>query len=165
MSAQSGARRWAGGGIQDPPAPIPYNADMRVLGVDPGGQRFGLAVADAATGTVTPLEVVRYGGVHAAAAVIAAVAARHGAARVVVGLPTSADGDETPACRRSHALAAAIAGLGLVVELQPEYLTSDEARRRAREAGRPVGRPVDDLAAQVILEDYLAGIRTTPGRE
>lgn len=136
---------------------------MRVLGVDPGGQRLGLAVADVASGIVTPLEVAVYHGVRAAAAVIAEAATRQGAARVVVGLPTSADGDETPACRRSHALAAAITELGLAVELQPEYLTSDEARRRAREAGRPAGRPVDDLAAQVILEEYLACTRSTSG--
>ena len=143
---------------------IPYNAAMRYLGVDPGGQRLGLAVADDATGAVTPLEVVRYGGARAAAAVIATEAARHRADRVVVGLPTSANGDETPACRRSRSLAAAVAELGLAVELQPEYLTSDEARRRAREAGRPAGRPVDDLAAQVILEEYLARIRSPSGR-
>lgn len=137
---------------------------MRFLGVDPGGQRLGLAVADDATNAVTPIEVVRYGGVAAAAKVIAAAAATHRATRVVVGLPTSADGAETPACRRSHALAAALVELGFEVDLQPEYLTTDEARRRAREAGVPHGRPVDHIAAQVILEEYLAARRGAPGR-
>jgi RNase H-fold protein (predicted Holliday junction resolvase) len=74
---------------------------------------------------------------------------------VVIGLPTRADGTETPACRRSHAVAAAVAELGLEVRLQPEYLSTDEARRRARAAGLPGDRPVDDLAAQVIVEDHL----------
>lgn len=129
---------------------------MRVLGVDPGARRLGLAVADDATGVVTPLEVVGYHGVAAAAEVVAAAAAEHRAARVVVGLPTAADGAETPACRRSRALAAALAALGLEVDLQPEFLTTDEARRRAREAGAPRDRPVDHIAAQVILEEYLA---------
>jgi putative Holliday junction resolvase len=128
---------------------------MRYLGVDPGGQRLGLAVADDATGTATPLEVIRYRGVRAAAAAIAAAATKHGADRVVVGLPTTADGSETPACRRSHVLANAIAELGLAVDLQPEFLTSNEARRRAREAGLPHDSAVDHLAAQVILEEYL----------
>ena len=128
---------------------------MRCLGVDLGGKRLGLAVGDDATGVATPLEVVPYRGVHAAAEMLAAAACRHGAERVVIGLPTRADGTETPACRRSHAVAAAVAELGLEVRLQPEYLSTDEARRRARAAGLPGDRPVDHLAAQVIVEDHL----------
>ncbi len=128
---------------------------MRCLGVDLGGKRLGLAVGDDATGVATPLEVVPYRGVEAAAEMLAATARRHGAARVVIGLPTRADGTETPACRRSHAVAAALDGRGLEVRLQPEYLSTDEARRRARAAGLPKDRPVDHLAAQVIVEDHL----------
>ena len=137
---------------------------MRCVGVDLGGKRLGLAVGDDATGVVTPLEVVPYRGVQAAAEMLVAVARRHGAERVVIGLPTRADGTETPACRRSHAVAAAVAELGLEVRLQPEYLSTDEARRRARAAGLPGDRPVDHLAAQVIVEDHLqsAGRRDRP---
>jgi len=45
------------------------------------------------------------------------------------------------------------------VALQPEFLSTREARQRAREAGLPPDRPVDHLAAQVILEEHLAGKR------
>ena len=128
---------------------------MRMLGVDLGGKRLGLAVGDDATGVTTPLEVVPYRGVEAAAETLVAAARRHGAERVVIGLPTRADGAETPACRRSHAVVTALAECGLEVRLQPEYLSTDEARRRARAAGLPGDRPVDHLAAQVILEDHL----------
>jgi len=128
---------------------------MRCLGVDLGGRRVGLAVGDEETGVATPLEVVPYRGVQATAAMVAEVARRHGAQRVVIGLPTRADGGETPACRRSRAVADALAGLGLEVTLQAEFLTTDEARRRARDTGLPSGRPVDHLAAQVILEEHL----------
>jgi putative Holliday junction resolvase len=129
---------------------------MRFLGVDPGGKRLGLAVADDTTGIVTPLEVIPYRGVSAAAADIAARARRHDAQQVVVGLPTTADGEPTPACRRSHALAHALRDLGLDTVLQPEYLSTNEARRRAREAGLPSGRPLDHLAAQIVLEEHLS---------
>jgi putative Holliday junction resolvase len=132
---------------------------MRFLGVDPGGKRLGLAVGDDRTGIVTPLAVVAYRGVAAAAETIEAEARRHDADCIVVGLPTRADGSETPACRRSRALAEALSSAGLAVELQPEYLSSNEARRRAREAGLPSGRPVDHLAAQILLEENLAGRR------
>jgi putative Holliday junction resolvase len=130
---------------------------MRCLGVDLGGKRVGLALGDDATGVATPLEVVPYRGVEAAAETLAAAARRHGAERVVIGLPTRAAGSETPACRRSHAVAAALAGRGLEVRLQAEHLSTDEARRRAREAGLPSDRAIDHLAAQVILEEHLAG--------
>jgi putative Holliday junction resolvase len=130
---------------------------MRFLGVDPGGQRLGLAVADDTTGLATPLEVIAYRGVDPAADEIAEAARSRSIRCVVVGLPTTADGDETPACRRSHALAGALQHRGLEVVLQPEHLSSSEARRRAREAGMNRRRPVDHLAAAVILEDFLAG--------
>lgn len=129
---------------------------MRYLGVDPGGKRLGLAVADDSTGVVAPLEVVAYRGAAAAAGLIAAAARRLGADHVVVGLPQLADGSDSPACRRSRAIAEEVTKLGLEVALQPELLSSREARRRAREAGHPVDQPVDHLAAQIILEDHLA---------
>ena len=129
---------------------------MRYLGVDPGGKRLGLAVGDDETGVVTPLEVIPYRGVATAAADIATYASRHAAQRVVIGLPTNSEGELTPACRRSQALAEALHDLQLDTALQPEYLTTNEARRRAREAGFPRGRPLDHLAAQVVLEEYLS---------
>jgi len=43
------------------------------------------------------------------------------------------------------------------VVLAPEYLSTNEAQRRAREAGIPRGRPIDHLAAAVLLEDYMGG--------
>jgi putative Holliday junction resolvase len=134
----------------------PYNGRMRVLGIDPGGKRFGMAVGDVTSGVVTPVAVVAYRGRTDAAATIADAAASHGAELVVIGLPTDVDGHETAACARSRALVAALAELGIEAELQPEVLSTDEARRRARSVGRRGDGPVDDLAAQVIVEEYLA---------
>jgi putative Holliday junction resolvase len=117
---------------------------------------MGLALGDDATGIASPLEVVAYPGVARAAALIVERCRRHGAGCVVIGLPTNADGETTPACRRSEALAEAVAALGLPVELQGEYLSSREARQRAREVGLGRERPVDHIAAQVLLEEFLA---------
>ncbi len=126
-----------------------------MLGIDPGSKRFGLAVGDTTTGFATSLEVVKYGGRVDAAKKIEEFMISHAAESVVIGLPTNVDGDETPACRRSHALSEAVADLGITAVLQPEYLSTDEARRRARALGRKSSQPVDDLAAQVILEEYF----------
>jgi len=116
---------------------------------------MGLAVGDDLTGVVSPLEIVAYGGAKAAARHLADTAARLGAERIVLGLPAGADGASGAAGRRTEALAAELRALGLEVALQREFLSTNEARRRARSAGFRSDRPVDDLAAQVILEEYL----------
>ena len=116
---------------------------------------MGLAVGDDVTGVVSPLDVVSYPGAAGAAALIAETAKTVGAQVVVVGLPARADGSTGSAAERSHKIARELRTLGHEVELQSEYLTTNEARRRARSAGRRANRPVDDIAAQVILEEYL----------
>jgi len=135
---------------------------VRYLAVDPGARRLGFAVGDDDTGVATPLAVVPYGGITEAAELIVQKASAVGAGSVVMGLPTLERGEETPACRRSHALAAAIAARGVEVVLQPEFLTTNEARRRARAVGLQPGRPVDHLAAQVLLEEFLARVAAGP---
>lgn len=142
-----------------------YNGRMRYLGVDPGGQRMGLAVGDDATGVASPLEIVPYEGADHATRLIAAVVEKVGAARVVLGLPTLENGTRGPACRRTDKLAAALSATGIEVALQSEFLTTDEARRRARATGRSMSWPVDDIAAQILLEEYLATQTQTPAVE
>lgn len=124
---------------------------------------MGLAVADDITGIATPLDVVPYHDVDSAAQLIADRVEETGASQVVLGLPTLADGSRGPACERSERLRDALFELGLRVELQGEFLTTDEARRRARSVGRSPGQPVDDIAAQIVLEEFLATRR--PGAE
>ena len=126
---------------------------------------MGLAVGDDLTGVVTPLEVVPYRGAQAAARRLAEAAERLGAECIVLGLPASADGSIGTAARRTEALAAELRTLGLEVALQREFLSTNEARRRARSAGHPADRPVDDLAAQVILEEFLANASGTVAGE
>jgi putative Holliday junction resolvase len=139
---------------------------VRYLGVDPGGKKIGLAVGDDGTGIASPLEVVGFDGSRAEGArIIVSAAARIEADRIVVGVPSLADGTMGPAARRAELLAEALQHLGYEVALQAEYLTTNEARRRAHSAGRQRKQPVDDIAAQIILEEFLAGLETQPGLE
>ena len=126
---------------------------------------MGLAVGDDTTGVASPLEIVPYSGIDRAAQQIVTVAAMVGAARVVLGLPTLEDGSRGPASRRTDRLAEALEALGVEVALQSEFLSSDEARRRARAAGRSPRQPVDDIAAQVLLEEHLASRPAAPSAE
>ena len=126
---------------------------------------MGLAVGDDTTGVTSPLEIVPYSGVDRAAQQIVTVAAMVGAARVVLGLPTLEDGSRGPASRRTDRLAEALEALGVEVALQSEFLSTDEAQRRARAAGRSPRQPVDDIAAQVLLEEHLASRPAAPSAE
>lgn len=138
---------------------------MRYLGVDPGGRRIGFAAGDDVTGVVSPLEVASCGNTKDAVRLIVELARKVDAACIVVGVPIGADGKRGPACRRSEKLAAELSAQGIEVALQGEYLSTDEARRRARRVGRPDRSPVDDIAAQILLEDYLAIRANTAAEE
>jgi len=126
---------------------------------------MGLAIGDDTTGVTSPLEIVPYVGVDRAAQQLAELASKVGAERVVLGLPTLEDGSRGPASRRTDRLAEALEALGVEVALQSEFLSTDEARRRARAAGRSSRQPVDDIAAQVILEEHLATRPAAPSAE
>jgi len=127
------------------------------MAVDPGARRMGVALATPEVSLVAPLAVVPYEGCVKAAETISQLADEHDVWLVVIGLPGTKDGDETPACRRSRVLAQQLTESSrLEVRMHSELLTTREARRRARELGRPPRQPVDDLAAQVLLEDFLS---------
>jgi len=132
---------------------------MRALGIDFGERRIGLAISDPAGRVAVPLATVRRETDRKAAAAIAAIAAREGVARLVVGEPVGLDGRRGPAAERARAFAARLAErTGLPCELVDEALTSVEAQARMRAAGEDPRRDpqrVDALAAQILLQDAL----------
>jgi len=130
--------------------------------VDPGGKRIGVAIGDDDTGLVIPVGVHAHHGIETTAQLLILEAKRREADLIILGLPTSEDGTQCPACRRTRALAETLKEHGVHVVLQEEYLSTREARTRALEIGRPRGAPVDDLAAQIILEDFFGRRPTAP---
>ena len=132
---------------------------MRILGVDPGEKRIGIAVSDP-TGTIAnPLTVVKHVSRPVDAAAIAALAAEHEAGLIVVGQSLDENGEPTFEGRRAARLAAAIREqCSLPVELWDEGFSTQKARaaRIALGASRKKRRGhLDDLAATVILQGYL----------
>lgn len=122
---------------------------MRWLAVDAGTVRVGLAICDPEERVAVPLEVVAASAAYPA---IRAIAAREGVEGVVVGLPLHMAGGEGDAAAMARRLGGRVAkGLGLPVVYEDERLTSEEADRIG---GR--GRPSDDIAAALILEQFLA---------
>ena len=140
---------------------------MRVLGVDDGLRRVGLAVSDP-TGTLArPVEAIagdRNPAV-AARAIVEAIARLERddepIAIIVVGLPLRLDGTPNEQTGHARALAAELLRLtGLDVVLQDERLTSREAESRLalRERDWRVRKKrLDAAAAAVMLQEYLDG--------
>jgi putative holliday junction resolvase len=142
----------------------------RVIGVDLGAKRIGLAVADEGVGIARPLATVNRGAtVDADAATIARVCAEHGITQLVVGLPVEARGTEGEMAAGARAWATAMSErLELPVTMRDERLSSFEAEQRLGRMprGRSGGPPsrtqrnafrarIDREAASVILQDEL----------
>ncbi len=122
---------------------------MRWLAVDAGTVRVGLAICDPEERLAVPLEIVAASAAYPA---IRAIAARESVEGIVLGLPLHMAGGEGDAAAMARRLGDRIAkGLGLPVEYEDERLTSEEAERLGGH-----GKPTDDIAAALILEQFLA---------
>jgi len=137
--------------------------NMRIMAVDLGDQRTGVAVSDL-SGTIAGETFVISGWQpEAVAEKIAEEARNRGVSRVVLGYPKNMDGSAGPRAEKS----AAFAGLlrerhGLDVVLWDERLTTVDAHRILSEVnvrGAKRKKTVDAVAAALILESYLASLR------
>ncbi len=132
---------------------------MRILAVDPGEKRIGLALSDASGTIANPLQVLQHVSRPIDAAVIAQLAAEHGCTRIIVGQALDMDGKPNLSGRRAARLAAAIrTQTELPVILWHEDFSTQDARQARIEIGARRDRRsghMDELAATVILQSYL----------
>ena len=135
---------------------------MRILALDMGERRVGIAVSDP-TGTIArPLRTLVRGSREEDFAAITALVAEHDVELVVVGQPLSLDGAEGPQARRVARYAEALAArLPVPVVAWDERFTTVAAeeilrqnRRKKKRQARTRGE-VDSIAAAVILQGYL----------
>lgn len=131
----------------------------RILAVDPGEKRTGLAVSDAAERMAVALPTLQMQGDGRDPDRIAKVAADVEAGRILVGLPLNMDGTEGPRARAAREFADALRqATPLPVEMWDERLSTAEGEARLRGAGldrKELSRRSDMAAAIVILETYL----------
>jgi putative holliday junction resolvase len=136
----------------------------RVLGIDLGSRRIGVAVSDGLGLTAQPRATLpRHGGMRDMESIAKAVKDAD-ADRIVVGLPLDCEGKEGPAAQRARAFAEKLGTtLGLPVELCDESFSTVEAEDVLIAADLSRARRkqvVDKLAAAIILQRWLDARRS-----
>ena len=132
---------------------------MRILAIDPGSKRIGLAISDP-TGTIAnPLTVLSHVSRPVDAAAVAELATSHAAGLIVVGQSFDDDGNPSFEGRRSARFAEALkTQTGIPVVLWEESFTTQDARSARIRMGvsrKKRSGHLDDLAATVLLQSYL----------
>jgi putative holliday junction resolvase len=146
---------------------VKERAPKRVLAIDYGEKRFGLALSDELGLTAQPLRTLPRTNRPGDLRRLREICRERGVAQIVIGLPLHLGGETSEMAARAARFAARLEKeLGLPVEWQDERLTSWEAeqmasaRKRSRQRRRG---SLDDWAAAVVLREYLERKRGVPG--
>jgi putative Holliday junction resolvase len=138
----------------------------RVLAIDYGRRRIGLAISDELGVTARPLETLERKNRDADLRRLRGIVREHSVRRIVVGNPVHLDGTASEMAEEAARFARRVERqLGLPVELVDERLSSWEAEQIARQK-YPTKRAssTDHVAAAVILRDYLERTRAAKPR-
>ena len=136
---------------------------MRVLGVDLGSKRIGLAVSDESGEIAFPAGTLTSRGKKKDISALRALIKERKIGSAVIGLPIHMDGRRGPEAEKALAFANELSGAaGIPVDTLDERWTSQQAERlmqgtskKRRKAKRDAGA-VDEVAASIILRTYLA---------
>ncbi|MBB6448570.1 putative Holliday junction resolvase [Geomicrobium halophilum] len=132
---------------------------MKVLGLDVGDRRIGVAVSDALGLTAQGLETVAVKGHEATVDRILQIVEDHEAQRIIVGLPKNMDGSIGPRAEKSKQFAALLEkGSRVPVQFWDERLTTKAAERTLISADvsrKKRKKVVDKMAAVLILQGFL----------
>jgi putative Holliday junction resolvase len=128
----------------------------RVMALDYGSARCGVALSDPSGTLATPMPVVERAGTKKGMARLADVISSSGAERVVVGLPLTLAGEEGPQAAETREFAERLGRrVQVPIELYDERLTTVQAERAGGSAD------ADSRAAAHLLEAFLDSRRTT----
>ncbi len=146
----------------------PMPPHRRVLALDVGSRRIGVAVSDPLGITARGLETIQRQNKRKDWAALGAVLTKYDAGEIVVGLPLRLSGAEGTQSEKMRVFAAELhAQFGLPVHLWDERWTSTEANRLLRETNLSIakrGRAVDRMAAVLILQAWLEARRSSGSR-
>ena len=132
---------------------------MKIMAVDLGLVRTGLAISDEMELLASPVGTITERNLDVLAGKVAEMAEQHGASALVVGLPRNMDGSKGESALRAEAFADQLRELtGLSVSMWDERLTTMSAIGCLNETnvrGKKRKAIVDTVSATIILEDYL----------
>ncbi|MBQ7161564.1 MAG: Holliday junction resolvase RuvX [Clostridia bacterium] len=131
----------------------------RILGVDYGAVRTGIAATDAEGIAAFGVGTFKAKGLHELAGIIVREAAERDCSAIVIGLPVNMDGTEGEKCEKVRLLGQCVSELtDIPVEFYDERLTTVVAHQylsATNVRGKKRKDTVDTLAAEIILQNYL----------
>lgn len=131
----------------------------RILGIDYGTRRVGIAISDPTAMLATPVSVETVRSLEETVAVVTRIARERGVVRIVVGMPINMDGTMGAMALESETFVGLLrTASGLPVDVTDERLSTSLVERVLLDADLSRGRRKevrDKLAAQVILQGYL----------
>ena len=137
----------------------------KILGVDFGDVRTGLAVSDPSRMLALCLETVRAEGMANAVSAVSEIAKRERVSAIIVGLPVNMDGSHGHRAERAKKFAEQLeAALEIPTETVDERMTTMQASRYLNETdtrGKKRKAAIDTLSAQIILQTALDKIKNS----
>ena len=139
------------------PEEMTKSAMSRILAIDYGRKRIGLALSDELGATAQPLLTIQRANRRDLIRRLREICAKHDVAQIVVGHPLHITGEAGEMAAEAATFATRLSKeLGIKTELLDERLTTWEARQTMTETkSRRKGEPIDAIAAAVLLRDYL----------
>lgn len=149
--------------------PQPHTANGRILALDVGRKRIGLAVSDELAITAQGIDTLQRTRIREDLDALKAIASRWNVTLLLIGRPLHMSGSESRQSEYTQEFAERLKEhLALPVVYWDERLTSVEAERLLRDAGASLEdkkKSVDRLAATLLLESYLENRRLTRALE
>lgn len=150
-----------------PSTPQTLPTASRVLGLDHGQRRIGVAISDELGLTAQPLMTLLHTSRRNDLRSLGRLIRRYRCSAIVVGWPLHMSGDRSPRAVAAEEFAAALqAEFELPVHLWDERLSTAEANRHLDTAGRAARsrkEVIDQVAAMLILQSWLDSVRNSPG--
>ena len=136
----------------------------RIIAIDPGTKRCGIAICDELRITTRPLDVIDRTSWKKLLSIVKQIVSEYDAIALVMGLPLESDGTESEMSAEARRMAHNFGlSLSIPVFLQDERVTSYEAKARLWQRGtdlKTTRRLVDSEAAAIILGDFLDRLRS-----
>ena len=134
------------------------NELKKIMAIDPGAERIGVAISDLTATIANPLTVIKHVQRNKDAERIVTIALEKSVKLIVIGQAFYSNGEPNPSGRKSARLAEAIMQISdIPVILWDEHESTQLARKARREMGvkKKQNSHMDDLAATIILQSYL----------